>query len=361
MLAPFTTLNSAKNKTKRLSEIIMSHEINQKLRASINPAYLEVTLMPTEQCNFRCTYCYEDFSIGKMSPKTIAAVKRFMMNRIASLNYLSLQWFGGEPLAAKGVVYEISEFAKSLCADHGVGFGGMLTTNGYLLDIKTAERLFELNQKGYQISLDGAGTIHDSTRKLASGAGTFDRIWTNLKAIRDSDLEVSILLRVHLTPENAQSVRELAVMLRTEFLHDRRFSVFLKPIENLGGPNRASISSLSDDERAPRLGELYRILYGDQPSSAASKKENLEICYASRPNSLVIRADGRVQKCTVLLSKDHNTVGHLTHDGRIQLDRGLMSKWMRGYETADLNVLRCPAQYFPSSKTDAKIIPAVLV
>ncbi len=33
--------------------------------------HLGLILMPTEQCNFRCTYCYEDFAIGKMSKSTI--------------------------------------------------------------------------------------------------------------------------------------------------------------------------------------------------------------------------------------------------------------------------------------------------
>ncbi|WP_223265590.1 radical SAM protein [Pseudomonas chlororaphis] len=334
---------------------------DRQLLSTLDPRNLELTLMPTEQCNFRCSYCYEDFSIGKMSPRVQAALKRLIVNRIEGLNHLSFQWFGGEPLAAKSLVYELSAFAQKLCMDHGVGFGGALTTNGYLLDMPTIRKLFELGQRAYQISLDGLGEAHDRTRKLASGAGTFERIWANLKMLRNSNLAVSVLLRVHLTPENSQSVIALSGALREEFLHDSRFSVLLKPIENLGGPNSANIASLSKAGRTELLGKINRVLYRGSPPASLTKTAFKEVCYASRPNSFVIRADGRVQKCSVALSDAHNTVGNLADDGSIQLDRSLMGKWMRGYETGEPRDLSCPAQYFPQTDKAEKFIPVVQV
>lgn len=325
----------------------MLEDNDRLLCSTINPKFLELVLMPTEQCNFRCVYCYEDFSIGKMRPGIQEALKRFIRNRIESLACLSFQWFGGEPLVAKSIVYELSAFAQELCLDHGVGFGGALTTNGYLLDSRTVRKLFELGQRGYQVSLDGMGDTHDKTRRLASGAGTFERIWKNLKSIRDSSLDVSVLLRVHLTPENTQSVKALAKVLRAEFLHDPRFSVLLKPIENLGGPNSANIVPLEKTARTELLSEIRDLLCRDKPLATPPRSTAKEVCYASRPNSFVIRADGRVQKCTVALSEAHNTVGNLAGDGSIRLDSELMNQWMRGYKTGDRGDLRCPAQHFP--------------
>nr|WP_100228007.1 radical SAM protein [Cupriavidus basilensis] len=324
----------------------MSQQDDQLLRSTLNPRYLELTLLPTEQW---------------MSPKVRSALKQFMTNRIEGIKYLNFQWFGGEPLAAKHIVYEISSFAKKLCLDHGVGFGGALTTNGYLLDMEVVEKLFGLDQKGYQISLDGMGPAHNSTRRLASGDGTFDRIWTNLKALRNCPLDVSVLLRVHLMPENVQSVKELAAMLRGELLHDKRFSVLLKPIENLGGPNSASISSLKTAERTVLLNEVHSLLNDGRPAVPSSNEAIKVVCYASRPNSFVIRADGRVQKCTVALSDEHNTVGKLMEDGSIRLNRELMGQWMRGYETGDPGDLRCPAEHFPRPAKHDKVIPIVLI
>ena len=35
-----------------------------QLAAAISPRVQELILLPTEKCNFRCTYCYEDFKIS---------------------------------------------------------------------------------------------------------------------------------------------------------------------------------------------------------------------------------------------------------------------------------------------------------
>jgi len=42
---------------------------------SLRTDRLQLILLPTEQCNFRCTYCYEDFAIGRMSDAVVAGVK----------------------------------------------------------------------------------------------------------------------------------------------------------------------------------------------------------------------------------------------------------------------------------------------
>ena len=333
---------------------------DQFLRSSLNPRHLELTLMPTEECNFRCTYCYEDFSIGQMSPLIQSSLKRFIEQRIDGLRHLNLQWFGGEPLAAKKIIYDISGFAQKLCNNRGVQFSGAMTTNGYQLSLDVAEKLYALGQRSYQISLDGLGHVHDATRRLASGGGTFDRIYSNLQAIRNSDLQVSVMLRIHVTPDNIDSIKELASLIKDAFLVDPRFSFLLKPIENMGGPNRDSIKILTRDQRNQVLAEIRQILISDMtgkrlPSAPAPSKE---ICYASRPNAFVIRADGRVQKCTVALSDEHNTVGVLNEDGTILLDGERMKKWMRGYVTGEVSDLRCPAQNYPKGATQ-KIISIV--
>ena len=61
----------------------------------ISADYFSLTLMPTEQCNFRCTYCYEDFSIGKMKEDVIRGIKNLLKQRIPTLKYLNISWFGG--------------------------------------------------------------------------------------------------------------------------------------------------------------------------------------------------------------------------------------------------------------------------
>src|SRR6185295_15549838 len=58
---------------------------------------LELFLLPSEDCNFRCRYCYESFARGTMAPEVRAGVRKLIEKRIAGLNRLSIAWFGGEP------------------------------------------------------------------------------------------------------------------------------------------------------------------------------------------------------------------------------------------------------------------------
>ncbi|MEU0375645.1 hypothetical protein ABZ070_37330 [Streptomyces sp. NPDC006283] len=53
---------------------------------ALNPRSLYLIILPTEQCNFRCTYCYEQFEIGRMPDGIADAVCAFMDRRLPELD-----------------------------------------------------------------------------------------------------------------------------------------------------------------------------------------------------------------------------------------------------------------------------------
>lgn len=53
---------------------------------------LHLILMTTEQCNFRCRYCYESFAKGKMTDETKAGVKALVKERAGTLDNLHISW-----------------------------------------------------------------------------------------------------------------------------------------------------------------------------------------------------------------------------------------------------------------------------
>ena len=152
-------------------------------RRVLDPTCFELIVLPTEHCNFRCSYCYEDFSIGKMKRPIVEGLKELIAERVHDLDKLYISWFGGEPLLATSIILEVTSFARDLFVSNGKQFGSGMTTNGYRL---SSQRFLELSRAGverYQISLDGPRQIHDKTRLRSDGAGTFDRIWGNLISI----------------------------------------------------------------------------------------------------------------------------------------------------------------------------------
>lgn len=316
---------------------------------AINPKALALTILPTEKCNFRCTYCYESFEIGRMDPGTVTAVKTLISSRMGDLDHLSISWFGGEPLAASDIMLDIAGHAQQECSAHGVQFlPGDTTTNGALLTAGLLGDLVQRNQRTFQISLDGWMDGHDATRRSGSGGGTFDSVWKSLLMIRDSAHEVHVTLRIHQTRNNRDSVLELSRHIVAQFGGDKRFSVFLKAIENLGGPNAAAIESLDAAERVSYTAALKHALAG-MPGTTYDEvlQAGTAVCYASKPNSLIIRANGRLAKCTVAFEDPRNDVGCVRADGTLQIENSKLAYWFRGLYSRDKDALACPAHVYP--------------
>lgn len=321
----------------------------QAMGEALTPKTLSLIILPTEKCNFRCTYCYESFDIGKMSAETVSAIKQLIDSRMGDLENLNLSWFGGEPLAAADVVLDIAEYAAMRCKESNVKLSCVdITTNGALLDSNLLDRLIACGQNRFQISLDGWKDGHDETRKGGNGGGTFDLVWNALLMLKASTYDIGVVIRIHLTNRNRESVLELAQHVKHEFGADPRFSVFLKAIENLGGPQSSSITPLKGSERNDYMAALKTALAGMRGiSSEELHKDSSYICYASKPNNLIIRANGRLAKCTVAFEDPKNDVGHIRPDGTLSIDNSKLGFWFRGLHTRDADVLSCPVWVRP--------------
>ena len=363
-------------------EVLGNGYTRREIANAITPRRLGLIVLPTERCNLRCEYCYEDYAIGKMTPETQRAVELFIQRRVPRLEVFSLSWFGGEPLVAKDVVLRLSRFANEQCTEHGVGLNGSLTTNAYLLDKQTFEDLLELKQNNYQITLDGWREAHDAVRRFADGRGSFDRIWENLLAAKTVESNFTINLRIHVRRDNIETLPELMQEIAKAFGNDARFSLKFQHVRNLGGEGGQRIKSPVGRNELYGIEATLRDVY--QRSLAAIGKAVVEsdgalengaaqdmldvqpapketrcspqaedsaakfatyICYAAQPNSLIIRADGRIAKCTVHFGDDMNTLGHIRDDGTLDIDNAKIKPWIRGLEFLNAADLRCPAQH----------------
>lgn len=309
---------------------------------------LHLIVMPTEQCNLRCTYCYEDFSRGRMPPPVIRGLKRFLDRRAPELRRLVLGWFGGEPLLAADIVAEVQRHVQALARRHpGLATSASMTTNAVLLSRRRFEQLLDLGVREYQITLDGPRDIHDRKRVRRGGQGTFDRIWSNLVAASAIDQDFTILARVHVGPDNEAVLPSFIDEFRAAFGGDRRFRLFLRPLSRLGGPQDAALpvfASAAGQETTDKLRQHARGLELPQCEPAAHP-----VCYAANPDSFVIRSDGYLAKCTVAFRDPGNCVGWLREDGRVELDPRKMAVWMRGLWLGDKQDLACPLQGFAES------------
>lgn len=306
---------------------------------------LHLILFMTEQCNFRCIYCYEDFKLGNIQNDVILGVKNLISKRIGGLKHLSISYFGGEPLLNKAGVTDMTQWAQKICSEHGVKYDGNITTNGYSLDEKIFKTLLKGGINSYQVTLDGDKASHDKLRPTLNGKSTFDKIYANLLMMSRSNGQFECLVRLNVSDANFDGVRNfITSYLLKDLKEDRRFKVHFHPI---WGRSELTL------ERNKNLSGLYELLHGggmdtdmdadladdSQASGLNNKGRDIEyVCYAAKANSFSIRANGVVQKCTVALNDDVNTIGRLHPDGTMTLDEEKLRKWIFASEKG------CPLQ-----------------
>jgi len=293
---------------------------------------LELILLASEDCNFRCKYCYEAFARGTMRPDVRASVKKLVEQRLQDLSTLRIAWFGGEPLYGFRALEDLAPWFTDIADRHGLAFASHMTTNGYLLTEEVASKLLSWRITDYQITVDGTPEDHDSHRPTRDGDGTFDVIYRNLAALRERKEDFSVQIRVNYDRENCTRLSEFLDLLQRTFKDDPRFSVGFHAVGRWGGPNDADIAVCGKDEAremATMLKEEARARgLNIGMGLAAVRGPGSQVCYAARPYNFIIGASGKVMKCTIDLdAQDHNVVGQLRQDGELELDQDKMALW----------------------------------
>jgi len=306
---------------------------------------LELILLASEDCNFRCQYCYEDFARGTMRKSVRDGVKRLVEKRVQGLRNLSVSWFGGEPLYGFKAIEDLAPFFLETAERHSVRFGSHMTTNGYLLTPEIAAKLLAWKIDRFQITLDGPPAQHDCNRPARDGAGTFETIFENLKSLQDRAEDFTVDLRVNFDRGNYPYLTELLDLIERDLGNDRRFKLRFRAVGQWGGPNDATLSVCGTDESRQAQAELR----------AEARRRNLKIsedirgvtvgsqvCYAARPYNFIVGASGKLMKCTVDLDKnDRNVVGRLTEDGDLVLDEDKMALWTEPAFEQDRKCQKC--------------------
>lgn len=304
---------------------------NQLLKQYDKRNSLFFTIMPTEKCNFRCTYCYEDYKKGKMKETTAKAIVDYIEKIIDNYSSLHVEWFGGEPTLAIDIIQYISEKVIALCKKHRKPFTAGMTTNGYLLSPEIVERLYAYRVYTYQITIDGYKQTHDKQRMLCDGSGTFDVITENIKAIQKNFRRkfLQFIIRTNLT---------------TEIL---KYSLddYLDFAQNVIAPNgmvnfRFRVAWVGNDSSDPDLyirsdQECYKYLFNRLKNMPQINIDDDfyellpcgEICYAANKHALVFGSDGAIYKCTVHFEDEKNKVGIIRDDGSIYLDQKKLNIW----------------------------------
>lgn len=328
------------------SEILLAENIYQKTCQSTDK--LHVIILPTYQCNFRCSYCYENFLDVTMDENTQDEVCRFIEKQLYKYNSLEISWFGGEPLLAFDVILRMSEKLQKICKTQKKPYQADITTNGYLLTNEVFSKLLRCNIRVYQVTIDGLANTHNKYRHLINGDQTYETIMNNLISIRDNvkSTMFKIVIRTNLTKELTASINDHFIHIEKTFLNDARFKHVCRiafsynndPIkdellntENLINSSFSNLpqSIINEDNR-----DFFIESFRDFITGTAF------VCYAGKTSSIVIDPEGKLMKCTVCLDDNKNEVGDIYKGLKIEK----FNKWVERPKQNDdkIQCIQCP-------------------
>lgn len=149
-------------------------------------------------CNMTCPHCYVAAgarrSPGDLSTEDALAV----IDDLAASGVSTVIVSGGEPLL-RDDLFTLLERMKA------VGIGAQLSTNGVLVDARTAERLARVGVGYVGVSIDGPRELNDGYRGLEGG---FDAALAGLRHARDAGMRTGV--RITLTRRNVDVVEDVA-------------------------------------------------------------------------------------------------------------------------------------------------------
>lgn len=297
---------------------------------------LELTLIMTDGCNFRCRYCYQGEHIHFMNDQVFENLMAFMKKAVLKYRIIHIDWFGGEPLLAAESTLKFMKQVKELCRENKTLLIINMTTNGYLLSVDLFKNLIRNMVLYYQVTLDGPASVHNKLRPLKNGEGTFEVILDNLRHIRDevSSKRFCILIRVNIARDLMDEIDDFIRLLAEEFGSDSRFLFFPTIVREWGGERIAEMQdSLIEYEKIEEVHKKFAKAGLREPSRQRNYS-NGYICAAARANGFIVNYDGTLHKCTIAMERIGediyylNKIGFIDINGKLHIDEAKQALWV---------------------------------
>ncbi len=273
-------------------------------------SYIDLTILLTHNCQFRCTYCFEGEKENIcIDSSTIDKVILFLKTQTNVCKKLRVTWFGGEPLMAYNLLKDMSLKLMDFCLKHNIEYSADITTNGYALTPSRCKEIVrELKVFRYIITIDGPEDIHNKRRPLRTGKPTFDRIWNNVALLVQEGAWVT--LRITIDKENAPYIPKLLDQIaHASFARTVGIS-FCRTIDYNFTPENAKEKILSEKDFAELEWNLIQYAH-------KLKLWKYSFPHAAptggclRDGDIVIGAKGEIYKCLDTVGNDKWICGNI--------------------------------------------------
>lgn len=323
-------------------------------KCKVSDYYL--TLIPTYNCNFRCTYCFEKGNYKNGNSNLKLKMDRQMVDNIFNnLEELksegkkvmsTVYLFGGEPLMRENL--DLIKYIVDIGCNKGYKFSAI--TNGYDLqlyeDLLAEDKIFSL-----QITLDGDEELHNKRRFLHNGGKTFTQIVSNIDRCLHKGIRVS--LRTNIDKTNIDEIEKL-IDLYNEYgwTDNKLFSYYFKSLHACYEEDENK--RMFDDEVMKKISSIPNIsnkfilnsFYSAINSFFQSVLNDGRIAlhkpiYCSASSSMiVIDPLGEIYPCWEVTADPNNNIGKLVN-GKISFNSN--AKYWRERNVMNMDsCVKCP-------------------
>lgn len=263
-----------------------------------------VQVMPSTACNARCPYCYEEgHRILVMDESVNHATVAFIRSLFDAYEYVSLVWFGGEPLLSADAIEAMTDELMHDAPFEEDRLTRSTITNGALLGQLLHQGFFRrCGISAIQVSMDGFGRQNALTKAFLDRGCTYERLLDGIEGCLNEGIDVTV--RMNVSTSNEGSLRLLADNLRTRFKNFACFKVYPAPLYGDGG-------AYLDKEDV--YGAISRLKNGADLPCGAARGIGMG-CFNS--DTFVIQPDGNVVPCEHLFGKPDFYLGNVLSDVR---------------------------------------------
>ncbi|MGQ0773925.1 MAG: radical SAM protein [Pseudonocardiales bacterium] len=207
------------------------------------PPLSALSLNVLQACNMSCGYCYADEgrfggSARAMGSETArAAVDRLIAESAPGADVV-VGFMGGEPLLARDLVHEVTDYATKAAAAAGQRVRFAITTNLTTVTPQDA-RLFAEHPFTVSVSVDGDRDQHDAVRQMRGDASAYDQMIKGLDVLRRHGRPRHLSARVTVTPRTGRLLPVLEHGIGLGFDEVGFAAVLVSPDSELAFPEEA--------------------------------------------------------------------------------------------------------------------------
>ena len=185
--------------TDKNAKVLLSEYVRTAREKNKIPKISSVTFLISEKCNLACKTCYHSFCDfenadmdGEFAGRVLSGLFSYLQAQ--EIPEVLISFLGYEPLLNFETLTRIYDQACDLGGAYGIKTSFRIFTNAFVLS-EEAYSWIKQHKAGLdvKVSLDGIREDNDKIRVDFAGAGSFDKVFTNLKRLLDADIECGVL------------------------------------------------------------------------------------------------------------------------------------------------------------------------